>query len=96
MAADLDTCPRCWQGNNVHAEPGGHDPGDGDLSICWRCRGLSFFVAGPFGLTLRPATDEETAELHTNPQVRQVLGALAESYDPVSALYLLRGQGGGH
>lgn len=82
---------RCGKTNDHH-DTSGRDPREGDLSICWGCRQLSYFdLKHPGGL--RPLTDQERAQLvRENPDIGNYLHAMAESYTPEQALNLVRRQ----
>jgi hypothetical protein len=66
-------------------------PRAGDVAICWRCRGISIFSAGPLGMERRLPTAEEDAEVRADPAVRRALAAMSESYGPTTAAALARG-----
>jgi hypothetical protein len=85
-------CPRCGRGNPLHSGKHSDDvPVAGDVSICFKCRTVGVFDTGPFGaLLVRLPTAEEQQQIDSDPQVKRALGALAESYDPMSAVHLWR------
>ncbi len=59
-------CPHCGGPLDWHSRQGDAvRPKPNDQTMCFKCGGISVFLASPFGLgmTLRKATDEELAEL---------------------------------
>lgn len=85
------TCPHCGRHNDVSTPTEGHGrPRGGDVTICWKCKGIAVFVETPLGLVLRIPTEEERAAVGAEPKVRRALAALHESYQPDEALALLR------
>lgn len=85
-------CPHCGRRNELHTGIEGTQPKDGDLAVCWGCRKLGIFVVGPLGLSVRATTDEEAEDLGARPDVRALLAAMTESYDPVTAAGLWAGR----
>lgn len=64
-------------------------PRDGDLSICWYCRGFAWYDSSrPDGL--RPVTDAERDVLLANPRIRNLLHA-PRRMTAVQAIDLIRG-----
>lgn len=89
------TCPYCGRLNELHAgADAASRPTAGDVSICWLCRKAGVFTAGPLGLAVRKPTPDEQAAMAKNPQVKRALAAVSESYGPLQALGLLRGDAG--
>lgn len=85
------TCPHCRRVNDSHISRDAEVPGDGDVSICWRCRKLAVFVETPTGYAVRMPTPDEQAEFDQDPDIRAALAAAAESYTPSQAATLLGG-----
>lgn len=81
-------CPFCGRQNDSHGEV--HKPlatpQDGDLAVCWGCRRVSVFEAGPWGLRQRQPTADEQAEIGSDPRVGQAVAAMAFSQSPLEAL----------
>lgn len=86
-------CPHCSRINENHSHAEGLERArqDGDVSVCWDCRGIGIYTIGALGTALRKPTEAEATEITASPEIRAVLGALAESYDPLQALSLLDG-----
>lgn len=86
-------CPHCSRVNENHSHAEGLEraPQNGDVAVCWSCRGIGIYTIGALGTALRKPTETEAADLVGDPYIRGVLGALAESYDPLQALSLLDG-----
>lgn len=80
----------CGKTSDAHGSVRGASPREGDLSICWGCRQLSYFdLQAPGGL--RPLTTDERKQLvRENPDIGNYLHAMAESYTPEQALGLVR------
>lgn len=86
-------CPHCGVRQDLYTGTTGEGPPrDGDVTICWRCRGLAMVEVGPLGVTGRPPTAAEHQEITADPRVRRALAAAAESYDPQTAAKLTRGE----
>lgn len=76
-------CPHCRAPNNAHMHPDGSYPSDGSYALCVHCGGFGVYVTSPFGLIVRPATDEEVAVIMSTPEAAEI-AALARSYsDPL-------------
>lgn len=70
-------CPQCCKkvegGTSLDFEPGERVPKAGDWSVCAYCGSLNKYVeaAEPLcGVKLRPATEEERAELERDPDMK--------------------------
>lgn len=75
-------CPHCGRVNDLHDGPTRDaTPGSGDVSICWRCRGLAIYTDGG----VRAPTPVEAAELTADPRIRAAQGVLDEVYTPAQA-----------
>lgn len=85
-------CPYCGRRNDRHENPDDATPDDGDLSVCWGCQKIGVFAVGPLGITVRKATAEEAAKYTADPRLRAALGAMTESFDPLTAINLWRGR----
>lgn len=86
-------CPHCGRNNMDHFGPTGRRPSDGDVSLCWVCKGIAIYTVGPLGTTgLRQPAPDELASLEADPKVRAALAAMAESYTPSQAIDLLAGR----
>jgi hypothetical protein len=73
-------CPHCATPLNRHAHVGEEpsEPNDGDIAICFRCGGISIFVADRYGAYLREPTPDETRQIQTHPTVIAALKARAQ------------------
>lgn len=86
-------CPFCGRVNIAHDGPTPESqPKDGDVSLCWGCRRPAFYVNTPLGVGLRVPTADEQLELDEDPQLRQTLAAMSESFTPAQASELRWGQ----
>ncbi len=80
----------CGQTQDEHGSASGSVPREGDLSICWGCRQLSYFdLTSPGGLRLLTPTERRQL-VRENPDIGNYLHAMAESYTPAEALALVR------
>lgn len=87
-------CPTCGRPNDSHdgARPGA-EPKPGDLALCWGCAQPAMFTEGPLGdLRLRVCTDDEVAQVMTDPAVLAALAAMAGCRTPDEALAWLHAQ----
>ena len=73
-------CPQCGKpvegGTSVNHEPGERVPGPGDWSVCAYCGALNRYAPAAerlVGLTLRPATAEDVAELERDPDMKLLI-----------------------
>lgn len=77
------TCPWCGRENEVHTAGNTEgSPDEGDISLCWKCREPSVFLADG---SLRKPTDEERAKILADPDVAGMMHAMRESYRPSEA-----------
>lgn len=89
MSAAEIACPHCGRVNEAHEGPTpGAAPAPGDVSICWACRGIGIYTEDG----IRLPTPEEDAEIRNEPQLKEALAAIAESYTPRQASKLRWGQ----
>lgn len=67
-------CPHCKTVNRAH-EGRNPDamPKDGDVAMCWHCKGLSVYTMGPFGMLARTPSDAELARLVENPTIARII-----------------------
>lgn len=81
-------CPHCGRVNTHHATANPVEPSPGDLSLCWKCGGISVFTEDG----IRKPTDEEAAEFDQDPDVKKYRYAIAESIRPSEAVQMVRGE----
>ncbi len=86
-------CPHCGQINDAHLGVDVPIPRDGDIGICWSCRGLAIFTVHDGQVGQRLPTAAENAKLRADPRLRQMYAAMAESYRPSEAVELIRPTG---
>jgi hypothetical protein len=68
-------CPHCGTVIPHHDSVPGQTqrgPFEGAYALCAYCLGLSVFTNGPMGLTLRPATEEESSYARTDPRFAEL------------------------
>lgn len=85
-------CPGCDTVNDGHsgALPDAL-PVDGDVGICWSCRGLLVFTLDDRGcLGARLPTPAELVRLEADADIRRFRAAMSESYRPTEAVDLIR------
>ena len=84
MAEFPIACPHCGRLNQVHSEPGGATPRNGDAAVCWACGGVSVFTDDGFGQ--RSATSEEIEEFMRDDDFVKMLDAMRVSPTPAAAI----------
>lgn len=83
-------CPTCGRTNESHAGPTPDSvPDAGDLSLCWKCRSLAIYTDNG----LRLPTAEELAEYSQLPELKGLLGVMAETMTPSQAIEMRQVQG---
>jgi hypothetical protein len=82
------TCVHCGRVNELHGGPEESDrPSPGDISVCWKCLGVSVFDAN---LQLIHPTPEQLAVVEAMPDFRQAKASMMESYRPQDGIELWR------
>ena len=83
------TCPYCGRSNEAHAptDPDQKPPSAGDVSICWKCLGISIFQEDG---TVRRTTPEEDADLRTHENIQDALRVMRKAAGPTAAADILR------
>lgn len=71
------TCPHCGRRNDAATGINAPIPTPGAVSICFYCSGVALFYNGPLGMATRLPSPQEQDAIATDPQVQQVLRALA-------------------
>jgi len=66
-------CPHCGQTQEVHLGPDGARPTPGDLSICWKCTGISQYTET---LDLQELPADRAIELMANPSLQKMLALM--------------------
>lgn len=77
-------CPTCGRPNDAASAANGgpsRPPGDGDLSVCFRCGALAIYQATAFGMILRAPTPDEQAAALLRPDVVQARAKLIEFWN---------------
>lgn len=83
----LGTCRACGIEHTYLRQAAGErsdpadDTGTDRVTICVTCGEFSLLENGPFGLVLRAPTDDELAELVTDPGVIHARKALQETWE---------------
>lgn len=64
-------CPHCGCKQEVHGSlESDFSPAPGDISVCWRCVGVSEY---DFDLSLRLLSDEKWIEVMSSPELQKAL-----------------------
>jgi hypothetical protein len=88
-------CPHCRRRHHHQVHPSGIAPADGDYTVCCGCRAVLMFKVSPLGVILGVSalSPTELATALAEPEVKEALAALAESYTVMQALQLRRAGG---
>lgn len=75
-------CPHCGRMQEVHLGPDSASPTPGDLSICWKCTGVSQYTET---LDLQELPADRAIELMANPEVQKMLRLMRSVKGTMSA-----------
>src|SRR4051794_11198363 len=83
-------CPWCGTINEAATGVDGTHPDVGAVGICWNCHQLGVVDMTPYGLVMRKPTHAEELRFAADPQILELLTAVATSYSVQEAAAYLR------
>ena len=84
-------CPGCKTAfSGATSTRGRTEPAAGSMTVCINCHAVGVFVDGPFGMSIREATDAELHHWAHAPEARRLMAALLAARAKLGAPYAAR------